>query len=83
MLLHVTHETRYDYTPPVETAQHLAHLKPCATPWQRLLSHIHQLIAGADDSQARGPRNGERGRADGGGARTAATSWPTPATSRL
>ena len=39
MLLHVTHETRYDYTPPVETAQHLAHLKPCATPWQRLLSH--------------------------------------------
>ncbi|MGF6526837.1 transglutaminase family protein [Variovorax sp. PvP013] len=39
MLLHVTHETRYDYTPPVETAQHLAHLKPCATPWQRLISH--------------------------------------------
>jgi transglutaminase-like putative cysteine protease len=39
VLLHVTHETRYDYTPPVETAQHLAHLKPCATASQRLLSH--------------------------------------------
>jgi transglutaminase-like putative cysteine protease len=39
MLLHVTHETRYDYTPPVETAQHLAHLKPCPTASQRLVSH--------------------------------------------
>lgn len=39
MLLHVTHETRYDYTPPVETAQHLAHLKPRETPSQRLVSH--------------------------------------------
>ena len=26
MRLHVIHETRYDYVPPVETAQHLAHL---------------------------------------------------------
>ena len=42
MLLHVTHETRYDYVPPVETAQHLAHLKPLATPSQRLVSH--QLV---------------------------------------
>jgi len=39
MLLHVTHETRYDYMPPVETAQHLAHLKPLVTPSQRLVSH--------------------------------------------
>ena len=39
MLLHVTHETRYDYTPPVETAQHLAHLKPRDHASQRLLSH--------------------------------------------
>jgi transglutaminase-like putative cysteine protease len=39
MLLHVTHETRYAYTPAVETAQHLAHLKPIATASQRLLSH--------------------------------------------
>jgi predicted TIM-barrel fold metal-dependent hydrolase len=39
MLLHVTHATRYDYTPPVETAQHLAHLKPMNTESQRLVSH--------------------------------------------
>jgi len=39
MLLQVTHETRYDYTPPVETAQHLAHLKPMNTASQRLVSH--------------------------------------------
>ena len=39
MLLHVTHETRYDYVPPVETAQHLAHLKPLATASQKLVSH--------------------------------------------
>ena len=39
MLLQVTHETRYDYTPPVVTAQHLAHLKPLATDSQRLLHH--------------------------------------------
>lgn len=39
MLLHVTHSTRYDYTPPVETAQHLAHLKPMGTASQRLVSH--------------------------------------------
>ncbi|MDQ0609358.1 transglutaminase-like putative cysteine protease [Variovorax sp. W1I1] len=40
MLLHVTHETRYEYAPPVETAQHLAHLKPLATGSQRLVSHL-------------------------------------------
>ena len=40
MLLHVTHETRYEYAPPVETAQHLAHLKPLATSSQRLVSHL-------------------------------------------
>ncbi len=39
MLLHVTHATQYDYTPPVETAQHLAHLKPMNTASQRLVSH--------------------------------------------
>jgi len=39
MLLHVTHSTRYDYTPPVETAQHLAHLRPMDTQSQRLVSH--------------------------------------------
>lgn len=39
MLLHVIHETRYAYSPAVETAQHLAHLKPRTTPTQRLVSH--------------------------------------------
>ncbi|MBK8070690.1 MAG: transglutaminase family protein [Ramlibacter sp.] len=39
MLLHVVHETRYDYSPPVETAQHVTHLKPLDTPYQQLLSH--------------------------------------------
>lgn len=39
MLLHVLHETAYDYVPPVRTAQHMAHLKPANTGRQRLLSH--------------------------------------------
>ena len=39
MLLHVLHETAYDYVPPVRTAQHMAHLKPANTAYQRLLSH--------------------------------------------
>ena len=39
MLLHVTHETRYAYAPAVETAQHLAHLRPLATASQELVSH--------------------------------------------
>ena len=43
MRLHVTHETRYDYVPPVETAQHLAHLKPRETASQRLVSHALRI----------------------------------------
>ena len=43
MLLLVTHETRYDYAPPVATAQHLAHLKPLATPSQKLLRHALRI----------------------------------------
>ena len=39
MLLQITHETRYVYSPAVETAQHLAHLKPLDTPTQALLEH--------------------------------------------
>ena len=39
MLLHVLHETAYDYAPPVRTAQHMAHLKPATTPGQQVLSH--------------------------------------------
>ena len=39
MLLHVVHETRYDYTPSVENAHHVVHLKPSSRDGQRLLSH--------------------------------------------
>jgi transglutaminase-like putative cysteine protease len=39
MLLHVLHETRYDYAPAVKTAQHMAHLRPAESAGQQLLSH--------------------------------------------
>ncbi|MEO7390565.1 MAG: transglutaminase family protein [Ramlibacter sp.] len=39
MLLHVIHETRYDYVPAVKTAQHMAHLKPAHNERQQLVSH--------------------------------------------
>ena len=39
MKLHVVHDTHYEYTPAVETAQHIVHLKPRDTPSQRLLQH--------------------------------------------
>ena len=39
MKLRVTHETHYDYQPAVETAQHMAHLRPRDTPVQSLVSH--------------------------------------------
>jgi transglutaminase-like putative cysteine protease len=39
MLLHVLHETAYDYKSMVRTAQHMAHLKPATTAYQELLSH--------------------------------------------
>ncbi|KQT11137.1 transglutaminase family protein [Ramlibacter sp. Leaf400] len=39
MLLHVVHETVYDYSPPVRTAQHMAHLRPSARDGQKLLRH--------------------------------------------
>jgi transglutaminase-like putative cysteine protease len=39
MLLHVVHETAYDYAPAVKTAQHLGHLKPMNDARQRLVSH--------------------------------------------
>ncbi|MBC5782436.1 transglutaminase family protein [Ramlibacter sp. USB13] len=39
MLLHVVHETAYDYAPMVRTAQHMAHLKPLALPTQEVLGH--------------------------------------------
>jgi len=39
MLLHLLHETRYDYPSPVKDAQHLAHLRPRDDGWQSLLRH--------------------------------------------
>jgi transglutaminase-like putative cysteine protease len=39
MLLHILHETRYDYSPAVEDAQHLAHLRPLDDASQKLLRH--------------------------------------------
>jgi transglutaminase-like putative cysteine protease len=39
MLLHVIHETRYDYAPAVKTAQHMAHLKPAHNARQQVLKH--------------------------------------------
>lgn len=39
MKLQVTHETTYNYAPAVETAQHMAYLKPLNTGFQQLLNH--------------------------------------------
>lgn len=39
MKLQITHETRYDYEPAVETAQHMVFLQPLDAPYQKLLSH--------------------------------------------
>ena len=39
MQLQITHETRYDYQPAVETAQHVACFKPCNHAAQELLRH--------------------------------------------
>jgi transglutaminase-like putative cysteine protease len=39
MRLTITHETRYRYSPSVQTAQHVAHLQPANTPCQKVISH--------------------------------------------
>ena len=39
MKLRVTHETLYDYSPAVETAQHQVYLTPLHTPMQQVLDH--------------------------------------------
>ena len=39
MLLHLLHETRYAYTPTVESAHHVLHLKPASHAGQQLLRH--------------------------------------------
>ncbi len=39
MKLQISHRTRYDYRPAVETAQHMAYLQPVSNRHQQLLSH--------------------------------------------
>lgn len=39
MRLAITHETRYRYSPSVQTAQHVTHLQPAHTPCQRVIRH--------------------------------------------
>lgn len=39
MKLQITHETRYEYLPAVEIAQHMAYLQPVSNRHQQLLSH--------------------------------------------
>jgi transglutaminase-like putative cysteine protease len=43
MLLHVAHVTRYRYSPSVENAHHVVHLKPASTDGQQLLRHSLQI----------------------------------------
>lgn len=43
MHLQVIHETRYDYAPPVEVAQHMAYLQPRNSASQQLLRHTLQV----------------------------------------
>ncbi len=51
MKLQITHETHYDYLPDVETAQHMAYLKPMHTLHQQVLSH--QLSVSPTPAQMR------------------------------
>lgn len=43
MKLHVLHDTRYDYHPAVENAQHVAHLKPLDSAHQRVRQHALRI----------------------------------------
>ncbi|MFZ4623779.1 MAG: transglutaminase family protein [Rhodoferax sp.] len=43
MRLQITHETVYDYSPAVETAQHMVYLTPLHSATQQLLSHQLQV----------------------------------------
>ena len=52
MNLQITHETRYDYLPMVEVAQHVCHLQPLANASQALLSHTVQ-VSPEPDTQTR------------------------------
>jgi transglutaminase-like putative cysteine protease len=43
MRLSITHDTRYRYSPAVQTAQHVAHLQAANTPCQTIIHHAMQL----------------------------------------
>jgi transglutaminase-like putative cysteine protease len=43
MRLAITHDTRYRYSPSVQTAQHVAHLQAADTPCQHILQHKLQI----------------------------------------
>ena len=43
MRLAITHDTRYRYSPAVQTAQHVAHLQAANTPCQTVIRHAMQL----------------------------------------
>jgi transglutaminase-like putative cysteine protease len=43
VMLSVSHRTAYRYATPVETAQHLATIRPLACPWQKIIGH-HERI---------------------------------------
>jgi transglutaminase-like putative cysteine protease len=43
MRLAITHDTRYRYSPAVQTAQHVAHLQAADTPCQTVMGHAMQL----------------------------------------
>lgn len=53
MLLHVLHETRYDYSPPVENAHHVVHLKPASTHANGQRLHSHSLHISPSPEQLR------------------------------
>lgn len=44
MLLNLTHETRYRYSPQVESAHHVVHLKPCSSTRQTVLRHSLDIM---------------------------------------
>ena len=43
MLLHLHHETRYQYSPAVENAHHVVHVQPMSSAAQTVLSHTLQI----------------------------------------
>lgn len=53
MRLAITHDNRYRYVPPVQTAQHVAHLQAADTPCQQVIHHVLQIEPEAQVRQHR------------------------------